>query len=277
VLEIGGGGFPHPRSSIILDKFLEEGGLRQRGLADLVVDRPFIHADACRMPFPDKSFDYVIASHVIEHIPETELVQFAVEIMRVGKAGYIEAPGPLYETLRDIPEHIWFVVCADNTVHLSLKRPEDIPPQKRLINPMFYDPGFSPIISRHSDIWHTGMEWENSFSIKRHENLGELWGFYDEEQIMAAIRHRLENDNGSKKEKRRGRRVRDRLWRKIRRISSLPDNKKPDRLFISWRHLVVCPKCRNKLQEGVESLKCATCGSTYPILKGDIPSFVNVE
>lgn len=288
VLEIGGGGFPHPRTSLILDKFLLEDGVHQRGEADLVIDRPFVHADACKMPFADKSFDYVIASHVIEHIPEAEIESFVREINRVGNAGYIEAPGPLYETLRDIPEHLWFVVCAGNTVHLAPKRREDIPPQKRLINPMFYDSGFSPILSRHSDIWHTGMEWLGSFRLQIHESLDELWEYYDEKELMDRIKQRVNSEKNKKKT-----RIfdpsfiskikRSAVWRvaKLLKQSCINlahknrGNSQPQRSYLPWRDIVVCPNCMKKLSEHGNILECKACKTCFPILEGDIPCFVH--
>lgn len=283
VLEIGGGGFPHPKTSLILDKFLQEEGTRQRGGTNLLIDRPFVHADACKMPFLDKSFDYVIASHVIEHIPEAEIESFVREINRVGDAGYIEAPGPLYETLRDIPEHLWFVVCADNTVHIAPKRKKDIPPQKQLINPMFYDPGFSPIHSSHSDIWHTGMEWSNSFDLQFHEFLNELWAFYNEEEIIEKIKKRVLPVQATQTNAR----VFDAQFVKLVKNTSIwkmlsfmkhqifkKTGQLPERIPCPWRELVVCPNCFGQLREKGSTLNCDVCKIRFNILEGDIPSFV---
>lgn len=287
VLEIGGGGFPHPKTSLILDKFLLEDGMCQRGGADLVIDRPFVHADACKMPFLDKSFDYVIASHVIEHISEAEIESFVREINRVGNAGYIEAPGPLYETLRDIPEHLWFVVCAGNTVHLAPKRKKDIPPQKRLVNPMFYDPGFSPILRRHSDIWHTGLEWKGSFGLQIHDLLYELWEFYNEEEIMGRIKERVNSDIVVEEKKRRifdplfvSKIKKTTAWRTLRFvkracIKSVKQGAQPQRFYLHWREIVVCPYCMGQLNEKENVLECKACKICFHILDDDIPSFVN--
>lgn len=283
VLEIGGGGFPHPKSSLILDKLLDEDGIKQRGGASLVLDRPFVHADACKMPFADKSFDYVIASHVIEHIPKAEIESFVREINRVGNAGYIEAPGPLYETLRDIPEHLWFVVCAGNTVHLAPKRREDIPPQKRLINPMFYDSGFSPILSRHSDIWHTGMAWEDHFNLQFHESLNELWSFYDEGKILEKIKKRVlpvqtMHTNTRIFDAQFVKRIKKKsIWKILSFLKHQifkQSDKMPEREPCSWRELVVCPNCLGQLSEEGSNLRCDVCKINFNVLEGDIPSFV---
>ena len=40
-----------------------------------------------KLPFKDKEFDYVILSHVLEHVPN--LLEFKSELTRIGKSGYI--------------------------------------------------------------------------------------------------------------------------------------------------------------------------------------------
>lgn len=66
---------------------------------DLTTEAPpncaFRRADLSRerIPFPDDSFDLVVASHIIEHLPNP--IEFARELVRVTKPGgliYVEAP-----------------------------------------------------------------------------------------------------------------------------------------------------------------------------------------
>jgi SAM-dependent methyltransferase len=49
----------------------------------------FSTADIEHLPFPDKSFDYVVSSHVLEHVPD--FVQAAKELNRVGRKCVITA------------------------------------------------------------------------------------------------------------------------------------------------------------------------------------------
>jgi hypothetical protein len=51
VLDVGSGGNPHPRADVLLEKYLDN---THRHSA-LVADRSTLWADACRMPFRDKS------------------------------------------------------------------------------------------------------------------------------------------------------------------------------------------------------------------------------
>ncbi len=71
VLEVGSGNNPNPRSDILVDRYLYDNGQRAGGFR-IVVDRPFIIADGYKLPFKDKTFDYVICSHILEHMEDPE-------------------------------------------------------------------------------------------------------------------------------------------------------------------------------------------------------------
>ena len=71
-----------------------------------------------KLPFKDKEFDYVILSHVLEHVPN--LLEFVSEIERISKAGYIELPTKLNDNLvfgcdeDDVGHKWWFEFDDDN-------------------------------------------------------------------------------------------------------------------------------------------------------------------
>lgn len=73
VLEIGPGSFPHPRSNSFLEldygsvheKISQRGGLLEDANFG---NRPVYYYDGNRFPFEDNQFDYVISSHVVEHV-----------------------------------------------------------------------------------------------------------------------------------------------------------------------------------------------------------------
>jgi len=53
----------------------------------------FVCGDACRLPFPDNSFDLVYSNSLIEHLPTREHQrQFASEVSRVGRYYWIQTP-----------------------------------------------------------------------------------------------------------------------------------------------------------------------------------------
>ena len=79
-----------------------------------------------KLPFKDKEFDYVILSHVLEHVPN--LIEFISEIERISKSGYIELPTKLNDNLvfgcdEDDIGHKWWFEYDDikNTLVYSKK------------------------------------------------------------------------------------------------------------------------------------------------------------
>lgn len=100
VLEVGSGGNPYFRANVLLDAYEDT---RERHFAPLVADRPTVLGLVENLPFKDNSFDFVIASHVLEHSARPE--QFLQELMRVAKAGYIEVPDALMERLNPYLDH----------------------------------------------------------------------------------------------------------------------------------------------------------------------------
>jgi uncharacterized protein YbaR (Trm112 family) len=100
VLEVGAGGNPYPRANVLLDGAEEP---TERIETDLVRDRPLVLGFIERLPFRDKAFDFVIASHVLEHTSDPDA--FLGELMRVAKAGYIETPDAFFERINPFTYH----------------------------------------------------------------------------------------------------------------------------------------------------------------------------
>jgi SAM-dependent methyltransferase len=117
VLEIGSGHNPKTRADVLCDKFIYDD--LQRG-GKIVTDRPIVAADGQYLPFTDKSFDYVICSHVLEHVEDAEL--FLKELMRVADRGYIETPSEIGERLYGWPYHKWYVNWDKDKGNLLLRR-----------------------------------------------------------------------------------------------------------------------------------------------------------
>ena len=115
VLEVGSGGNPYFRSNVLLDAYLDT---RQRHHAPLISDRKTVIGLVENLPFKDKSFDFIIASHVLEHSSEPE--KFLTELQRVGKAGYIEVPDALMERLNPYIDHR--LELAQLIINFSLRR-----------------------------------------------------------------------------------------------------------------------------------------------------------
>ena len=88
--------------------------------------KKFVQCNVETTPFKDKEFDFVIASHILEHVDDP--IIFCNEIMRIGKRGYIEVPTPLWDNLMDGPKfvkygHKWWVTFddADNKILINKK------------------------------------------------------------------------------------------------------------------------------------------------------------
>jgi SAM-dependent methyltransferase len=70
-------------------------------------------ADAADMPFADHVFDYVICSHVLEHVPDPGAV--IRELERVARAGYIEVPLAASSKILDFESHLWWCRLDETT------------------------------------------------------------------------------------------------------------------------------------------------------------------
>lgn len=118
VLEVGSGGNPYPRANVLCDAYQET---IERHFAPLVSDRPTVLGFAENLPFKDNSFDFVIASHVLEHSRNPE--KFISELQRVAKAGYIETPDAFMERICPYPMHSLEV--SENKGFLEIRKKTD--------------------------------------------------------------------------------------------------------------------------------------------------------
>ena len=76
-----------------------------------------------KLPFKDKEFDFVVASHVMEHVEDVEF--FIKELERISKQGYIELPTMLEDNLvfENKKDHLWHMDFDDveNKILISKK------------------------------------------------------------------------------------------------------------------------------------------------------------
>ena len=110
ILDIGCGYTAHPKATIICDV---------QNLADYYPDKKFIQLTEKKLPFKDNQFDFVISSHVIEHVEDVSF--FISELERISKKGYIELPTKLEDNLvfENKVDHLWHMDFDDVSNKLS--------------------------------------------------------------------------------------------------------------------------------------------------------------
>tara|TARA_B100000575_G_C23020606_1_gene587720 strand:+ start:268 stop:885 length:618 start_codon:yes stop_codon:yes gene_type:complete len=104
VLDIGCGYTAHESANVICDI---------QDLSDYYKNKKFIKLENNILPFKNKEFDFVIASHVIEHVKDVKT--FINELERVSNKGYIELPTILNDNLvfENKNDHIWHTEFDD--------------------------------------------------------------------------------------------------------------------------------------------------------------------
>ncbi len=116
VLEVGSGGNPYPRANVLLDAYE---ATRERHWVPLKVDRPLVMGFVENLPFADKAFDFVIASHVLEHSKDP--AKFLSELVRVARAGYIEVPDAFMERINPYVDHRLEISVQENVLVIRKK------------------------------------------------------------------------------------------------------------------------------------------------------------
>ncbi len=82
-------------------------------LSEFYKEKNFIKLNNKNLPFKDKEFDFVIASHVLEHVQDFKF--FISELERVSNKGYIELPTKLEDNLvfENKKDHLWHMDFND--------------------------------------------------------------------------------------------------------------------------------------------------------------------
>ena len=89
-------------------------------LSKFYKDKKFIKLENKKLPFENNQFDFVIASHVIEHVEDVKF--FISELERVSKKGYIELPSKLEDNLvfENKKDHLWHMDFDDVNLRLLI-------------------------------------------------------------------------------------------------------------------------------------------------------------
>ena len=91
-------------------------------LSEFYKDKNFVKLSSKNLPFEDKEFDFVIASHVLEHVEDLKF--FINELERVSNKGYIELPTKLEDNLvfENKKDHLWHMDFNDVDSKLTISK-----------------------------------------------------------------------------------------------------------------------------------------------------------
>ena len=98
-------------------------------LSHIYKEKKFVKINDKKLPFKDQEFDFVIASHVIEHVEDFKF--FLSELERISPKGYIELPSRLGDNLvfENKKDHIWwFKYDDDNNKIIGSKKNQLLEP-----------------------------------------------------------------------------------------------------------------------------------------------------
>jgi hypothetical protein len=133
VLDVGGWAKPFQRADAVIDLMPYE----TRGLYDYEPDPgrerfgpdSWVCRDICDRepwPFADHEFDFVVCSHTLEDVRDP--IYACSEIVRVGKAGYVEVPSRLEEQSLGVAgdyvgwsHHRWLVDVGEGAIEFVAK------------------------------------------------------------------------------------------------------------------------------------------------------------
>jgi hypothetical protein len=132
ILDIGGWYAPCRYATHMVDIMPFETLWRLHGYGDgeiRITPETYHQMDICAdsLPFPDKSFDFVICRHTLEDIRDP--IAVCREMNRVGRAGYIETPSRVYESTKGVERpwwcghyhHRWLVEVSESGIIFQFK------------------------------------------------------------------------------------------------------------------------------------------------------------
>lgn len=175
VLEIGPGSTPHRRANAFLelrfgselDRVSQRGGVIKNGDFS---GRPVHYYDGGQFPFEDGQFDYVICSHVIEHVDNP--ADFLQEVFRVSTGrGYLEYPMITYEYLYNFSVHLHFIKFdAEKQVLRYLPKHDTsmahFSPVSALLNKTLEN-GWDELCAANHKLFFEGFEYHQPFAIEK--------------------------------------------------------------------------------------------------------------
>ena len=261
VLDVGSGGNPFPRSDVLLDRLT---GDDHRNGESMMIDRTCVFGDAARMPFKDNAFDFVIASHILEHMSHPEI--FISELQRVGKAGYIETPSALFERLHPYHIHCLEIDKAGDTLHIFKKSQAVHDTFLSTRNLLSASSPLGQVMYQKAKLFHVEYLWRENIDFKIH-NPDVSCDWIEEINAHSEI--------GEVKNSYLVDVVEQAGWRDFGMavLNTFYSFKRKKRLKnFDLISILACPNCLGDLSESSEFLNCKKCNNKYPVKNG-IPDF----
>jgi uncharacterized protein YbaR (Trm112 family) len=251
VLEVGSGGKPYPRADVLLDAYENT---RERNWEPLKADRPTVLGFVEQLPFRDKAFDFVIASHVLEHSRDPE--QFIAELQRVAKAGYIEVPDAFFERINPLLDHHLEITQRDGQLVIR-KKPAPVVDHNlvELYEDRAKEYVTSELFVGHPFAFHVRYYWQGKIDfVVVNPEIDATWvaqvtdaPVFATSLLGSSLRHRVQGAVLNLMQRlRRGRRRR-----------------------INLQELLRCPACTSKeLVCRPDHILCSECNRSYPLSNG---------
>lgn len=268
VLDIGSGDNPHGRADLLCDRDVASHHDRP-GILHL--DRPFVVGDAECLPFRDDAFDYIISSHVLEHTERPDRV--LGELMRVGRAGYIETPSTFSEKLGGMITHRWTTDLANGVLLVQRKARPTFDEQLHFTFHRLWQagaPAFMFFYWQNLPLFYTRLEWRGQIPYRLVEAdtdphpssfMGEGPGVRaapHEHPLpdLDALAHLRPTPTSLK-------------WAAKRLLYRVAGQWHPRRT-LDLPTILACPLCRGPLRLEARSAFCTACAATFPVVN-DIP------
>lgn len=250
VLEIGAGGNPYFRSNVLVDAYESTG---ERHWVPLTMDRPTVLAFAEKLPFKDKEFDFVIASHVLEH--SLDPVRFLDEMQRVSRAGYIEVPDAFMERINPYPDHRLEITARNGQLIIRKKNAPQVDPELvALYEDRVKQVVTSSVIPANPFEFHVRYYWTGTIDYIIVNPEADIF-VVEAEQPNTRLLHKATVR----------RKVQALLLKTIRNLfSQHARNSKIDLI-----QLLQCTSCRkSELFGKADAVVCRGCGKSYPVRNG---------
>jgi hypothetical protein len=167
VLEIGAGQAPYARASLVVDKYVVD-DFERPGEQEISFAKPLVVADGEHLPFEDRAFDYVIASHVLEHASNPS--RFAAEMSRVAAAGFVQVPSREAELTFGWDFHPWLIDRQGDRLIFHPRGDAAAPVGKFFHEAYGSSPLFRTWFASVRNTFHHSVEWKRELPV---ETLGD--------------------------------------------------------------------------------------------------------